>query len=248
MSFLKVIDVCRDLLLNFPDAKYIADYLDNRISKSAQEKFNLGYFPDCKNISLLTNIIDKSILEQLNLIYYKSDNDNLSLKDEPHSPLENHNVIMPYKDLYGNIVGLVCRSNLSDKERGLIPKYRNTSFNKGKHLFGLYEAKHSIIENNIAYVVEGQFDCISAHDSKLKNTVALGSSTMTFEQFALLFRYTNNIILLLDNDEAGKKGTKKIIERYGKYANIKPGRIPDQFKDIDEYIKESNSNELIFDF
>lgn len=241
MSYDIVIDTCRDLLKNFPGAKNIQDYLDNRISKPAQEKFKLGYFPDCENLSTLTNVVDKNLLEALNLLYYKQNNDNITTTNELHSQFENHNVIMPYRDVYGEVIGIVGRALNTSYN---IAKYKNTSFEKGKHLFGLYEAKSSIIDKNLVYIVEGQFDCISMQDNKLENVVALGSSTMTNDQLSLILRYTDNIILLLDNDAAGKSGMDKIIEHYSIYANIKIGKIPEQYKDIDEYLKEHKGVEI----
>lgn len=238
-----VINCCRDLLLNFPEAKDIAEYADKRLSHAGQEKFQFGYFPSFKNLQTIITSVGKNRLIQLELLYPET-----SSHKEQHSCMENHNLVMPYRDLYGNPIALVGRTLLDDKERDKlgIPKYKNTTFKKGNHLFGLYEAKDSIIKNNLVFVVEGQFDCITAHDKGLTNVVALGSSNMSFEQFALLTRYTNNVILLLDNDTAGKLGSEKIIKLYSKYANIKVATLPKGFKDIDEYLSENSIDSLNF--
>jgi DNA primase len=241
MSYSKIIDVCRDLLLNFPNAKQVQDYIDNRISREAQDKFSLGYFPSVEYLYLLTDIIDRFLLEELNLLYYKQNRDGLSVIKEIHSQFESHNLIMPYRNVYGDTIGIVGRRLCSDEN---ITKYKNTEFAKGKHLFGLYEAKHSIIDNDCVYIVEGQFDCISAHSRCLNNFVALGSSSMTADQLSLVLRYTENIILLLDNDAAGIAGMNKIVEHFDKYANIKIGKIPEQYKDIDEYLRENKNDKF----
>ena len=65
---------------------------------------------------------------------------------------------------------------------------------------------------------------------------------MTAFQFSLICRYTNNLYLLLDNDEAGNKGRDAIHKKYGNFANIKNGFIPPPYKDIDEYLSSKSYN------
>lgn len=239
---------CRDLLLNFPDAKDVADYANKRLSAAGQEKFCFGYFPNNANLSVLAAGVGEEKLSKSDLIYNRIVQDGVSSRMLRHSSLENHNLIMPYRDVYGNIVALVGRTILSEEQRQAanIPKYKNTSFDKGSHLFGLYEAKESILKHNTVYIVEGQFDCIAAHDKGLTNVVALGSSNMTFEQFALINRYTNNLFILLDNDQAGRAGTERILKFYSKYANIRRSILPKGFKDIDEYLADNDVESLIY--
>ncbi len=246
MSFESVINCCRDLLLNFPDAKDIADYADKRLSHNGQETFTFGYFPTNNNLQTLINTIGETKLKELELLDRKIIND----RNVFYSRMQEHNLVMPYRDVYGNVIGIVGRTIFDDEKRKDldIPKYKNTSratgLAKGSHLFGLYNAKKYIIENNCVYVVEGQFDCITAYDKGLKNVVALGTSSMTFEQFALLTRYTNNIMLLLDNDDVGKSGTEKIIKNYSMYANIRIIELPRGVKDIDEFLSDNSVEDL----
>lgn len=243
-----VVNCCRDLLINFPEAKSISNYANKRLSKEGQDKFKFGYFPSNRNLKTLEAVVGEEKLSKLDLIFDKIVQDGISNRKIRCSSMENHNLIMPYRDVYGEIIAIVGRTILNDDQRKEenIPKYKNTSFQKGNHLFGLYESKEEIIKNNLAFVVEGQFDCITAHDKGLLNVVALGSSNMTFEQFSLLSRYTNNIILLLDNDEAGKIGADKIIKLYSKYSNIKKALLPGGYKDIDEYLSDNSIESLGF--
>lgn len=237
MSYSEVISYCRELLLTFPQALPFADYLDKRIPKPIQEQFQFGYFPSNDNLNVLLSSIGDAKLASLNLIYERFTEDK-----ECHGTLENHNLILPYKDAYGNIIGIIGRSILSDNERKLLklPKYKNTSFNKGNHLFGLYEAKHDILATREVFLVEGQFDCISAQSNGLKNTTAVGSANMTHEQFYLISRYTKNINLLFDNDDAGRSGEERIINQFGKYANIKKIKLPIEYKDVDNFFSEND--------
>ena len=236
-NFARVINICSNLLENSPIAHEARCYLDNRLSKSSQKKFGFGFFPPQEDLNVLLSFIDKEDLFKQNLIYEKNIEDRLSML---FSPMEQHNLIMPYRDVSGAIIAIVGRSLLDDEHRTelRISKYKNTSFEKSRNLFGLFESKYSIIEKNCVYIVEGQFDCIQAHDKNIRNVVALGSSNMSMEQLILLLRYTNNINLLLDNDEAGELGRERIIEKFGRFANIKNYRLPQGFKDLDELLKE----------
>lgn len=69
---------------------------------------------------------------------------------------------------------------------------------------------------------------------------------MTVFQLALIARYTTNINLLLDNDEAGEKGRSRILNKFSKFVNIKNYYIPEPFKDIDDYLN-GNSDLSLFE-
>jgi len=247
--FDKIVELCSYLLNNYPGASACREYLDGRLSKDSQKDFNFGYFPGINNISLLTTMIGFEELEKLKLFYHKEIEDSWGPRSINSLYFENYPLIMPYHDTYGNIVGLVGRSLLSDDQRKTlsISKYKNTVFQKGNYLFGLHAAKQSILEQDSVYIVEGQFDVIKAHEAGFKNIVALGNSNMTSYQFSIISRYTNNIFLLLDSDEAGDKGRAKIISVFGDYANIRNFYLPKPYKDIDEYLTENSYDSLSFE-
>lgn len=236
--FNDIVNVCSFLLYNSIIAQDVKEYLDNRLDIEIQKKFNFGFLPNQEHLSLLINNLDKNSLLENNFFYKINDN-NVGL-ELLTCGLVNHNLILPYKDVYGDMIALVGRSLLTDEERKVvgISKYKNTPFKKSQHLFGLYEAKYSILNNNCVYVVEGQFDCIKAHSCGITNIVALGSSDMSLEQLILLLRYTNDIRLLLDNDEAGEHGRERIIEKFGKYTSFKNYFVPAGFKDLDEFLNK----------
>ncbi len=234
----KLLEICSYLLYESEIANTAKIYLNNRIPIDIQKKFSFGYFPQQEKLNILFSFIKKKELVDLDVLYNNNYSDNsYSLLS---SPLQHHNLILPYKNVYGKTIAIVGRTILNEEERKLldIPKYKNTAFKKSKHLFGLYEAKASILEKGYAYIVEGQFDCITAHANNITNVIALGSSNMSFDQLALLLRYTNKIKLLLDNDDAGTEGRERIIAKYGKYTNIENNYLPGGFKDLDEFLKE----------
>jgi len=239
--FEQLIPICSNLLYEHPLAVNALNYLNKRLSKNIQRKFNFGFFPSQEQLNILFSFIDKKILLDNELLY--EDSNSGIAHNIFTSPLQHHNLILPYKDVYGKIIAIVGRSLLEDSQRNIlgIAKYKNTSFKKSKHLFGLYEAKKSILDLGHVYIVEGQFDCIQAHNHNIQNIVALGSSNMSLEQLILLLRYTNDLRLILDNDEAGEMGRNRILEKYGKYTNICNRYVPSGFKDLDEFLKEETS-------
>lgn len=243
----KIADACSYLLNNYPEACKTKEYLDSRLLHSTQEAFQFGYFPDSFNLNALINLVGEHELIDNNLLYFKLIEDSVSPRKIPISFFENYQMIVPFKNVYGEIISLVGRTLLSEEERqnNKISKYKNTSFHKGNHLFGLFENKEAIIKENSVFIVEGQFDVIKAFEKKIYNVVALGNSNMTAFQFSLILRYTDNIRLLLDNDQAGLKGRESIISKYGTFANITNSYIPKQFKDIDEYLSHDLDINLI---
>ncbi len=241
----KIVDACHYLLNNYSQAQDCKDYINNRLDESGQKLFQFGYFPNLENIQALTSIIGEEILSQHSLLYSRDIEDSLFPRKILFSFFEDHPLVMPYKDVYGNVIALVGRSLLPDHQRK-VSKYKNTNFAKSKHLFGLYENKKEILEKGCAFVVEGQFDTIKASQNNFKNIVSLGGADMSATQLSLLTRYTNNICLLLDNDEAGEKGRKKITEKYKGLANITNFYLPLPYKDIDEYLSQNSYDSLSF--
>jgi DNA primase len=244
-----IVEACQYILHNSPQGTDCKEYLNNRLDKEMQDQFSFGYFPNASNLKLLTSTIGQDILKNNNLMYSKDIRDAHSARTLLFCFFEDHPLILPYRDLYGNIIALVGRSLLNDQERKTlgIAKYKNTVFHKGNHLFGLYENKYEILKRNSVYVVEGQFDLIKAFERGIRNIVALGNSNMTGYQLSLICRYTNNIILLLDNDDGGEQGRRRIKEKYGSLAKIRDVYLPYGYKDLDEYLKFDNADLSLLD-
>ena len=244
-SLQKVVEACQYLLNNYEEAQSCKDYLNNRIGEDSQKLFEFGYFPNINNMQVLISLVGEEVLRETSLLHNKEIEDALYPRKVSFSFFEDYPLIMPYKDVYGETVALVGRSLLSDKQRKT-SKYKNTEFAKSKHLFGLYQNKKSIIDNGCVFIVEGQFDTIKAVESGFTNIVSLGSASMSAYQFSIISRYTNNICLLLDNDEAGEKGRKRIIDKFGKFANVNNFYLPEPYKDIDEYLSQNTYESLSF--
>lgn len=117
---------------------------------------------------------------------------------------------IPLKNLTGRIVGFGARSLEGQ------PKYINTPetdiYKKSKYLYGLYEAKRSIMKLRAAYVVEGYTDVISMHQRGTENVVASCGTAFTEDHCNLIKRYCNKVIFMFDGDSAGAQATLKAIK------------------------------------
>ena len=244
--FAEVMSACSSLLKNSPIAEDARKYLNNRCSDYYQKEFNFGYFPKKDELHYLIDKLDngESKLESLGLIYKKEFLTNGIYMKENSVQLENHNLIMPYKNIYGDIIALVGRTLLPKEQQVNISKYKNTTFIKGNHLFGINKSKKSIIQKDSVIIVEGQFDLISCYRNGFYNIVAVGCANLSKKQLYILKRYTNNFYFLFDNDDAGQKGFEKAKQRYSDQANINKIILPELYHDVDEYLNNSSNHDI----
>ena len=240
----KVVRACQHLLFTSDQARKARLYLNSRLSQIDQMAWQFGYFPSDDYLSELTGLVGKSDLETLNLYYPKF----LAGGTAPHGHFSDHNLILPFHSVHGDIVALLGRCLLNEEERSenLLQKYKySTGCHKDLYVYGLDKARDSIIRENCVIGVEGQFDCISLHANGIKNAVAFGWANLSRYQMFQIHRYTNNIVLMFDNDEAGQKAKKRVKDRYKDVANIKVINPPEGFKDIDEFFRGSKDTEYI---
>lgn len=146
-------------------------------------------------------------------------------------------IMMPIYDVSGRVVGFGGRS-LDDS----MPKYLNTPetsyFNKGKLLYGLHLARSHIKESGCVFVVEGYMDVITCHQFGIKNAVASLGTALTVDQVRILMRYTDEIIIAYDADDAGIKAAIRgldLIQQLG--CRVKVLLMPNKM-DPDEYIRK----------
>ncbi len=234
-------------LLQRPEAEETRKYIQDRISPENQDKFDFGYFPSDEHLNLLIEEVGEERLRSLGLLYdYHVQNDDCRVYIKK-SPLESHNMITPYRDVYGNILAFVGRTTLSetDRKNKLLEKYKYSRFSRSLYLYGLFQAKSDILKQGSVVLVEGQIDCITCHEYGINNAVSLGGVAFTKYQFDILRRYTDTFYLLLDNDAEGEKAQNKIIKKYSEHARIEKVRLPGSYyKDIDEYLRKSNDRQF----
>jgi len=246
-KFAELMSVCYTLLRHAPEAEAARLELKTRVPSYTVAGFVLGYFPEDERLNLLIDMMGLKALKELGVVYERRIFTDGIHETKLVGTLSKHNIIMPYKYAYGDIVGVVGRTLLPKQEQILqkVPKYKNSSLPKALNLFGMYNAKSHILAKDAVIIVEGQFDCITCHRYGFRNVVALGGASFSKYHFYLLKRYTNNIYLLLDNDEAGQRERNKIIAKHGNDANIQTITLDSRYKDIDEYLIKSRDHSLL---
>lgn len=166
-------------------------------------------------------------------------------------------VIFPIHNLTGKVIGFGARILSGDKTKA---KYLNSPeseiYNKSQTLYGIYFAKNEISRLDECILVEGYADVLSMHQAGIENTVASSGTSLTTEQIRLISRYTKNITILYDGDNAGihaaLRGTDMILEEgmNVRIVLLPPDEDPDSFvqhhpiEEVRAYI-ENNAKDFI---
>ena len=170
-------------------------------------------------------------------------------------------VIFPWLNVSGRVVAFGGRL-LDSRTKGVQQKYVNSPdseiYHKERELYGLYQAKKAIAKEDRVYMVEGYTDVIAMHQCGLENVVANSGTALSTYQIRLLRRFTQNITLLYDGDEAGihaaMRGTDMLL---AEGMNIKllllpDGDDPDSFsrkhsaQELKEYIEQNQTDFITF--
>lgn len=135
------------------------------------------------------------------------------------------------------------------KKKDNVGKYVNSPdsiiYSKTNELYGLFQAKQSISRLDMCYLVEGQMDVISMHQSGIENVVASGGTALTIPQIRTIKRFTSNITVLYDGDSAGIHAALRGIDMFLKEGfNVKVVLLPEG-EDPDSYAQNHDSTEFI---
>ena len=156
-------------------------------------------------------------------------------------------VIFPWLNVSGKVVAFGGRL-LDSRTKGVQQKYVNSPdseiYHKERELYGLYQAKKAIAKEDRVYMVEGYTDVIAMHQCGIENVVANSGTALSVHQIKLLRRFTQNITLLYDGDEAGihaaMRGTDMLL---AEGMNIKVLLLPDG-DDPDSFSKKHSAQEF----
>ncbi len=224
--------------LLLPVGQKAREYLAGRgLSEQTVKNWRVGFAPD--NFQFLkTALLRKNITEEQMI------RAGVCLRGERGSVYDRFRgrVTFPIFNYFGEAVGFSARI-LPEYDDGKTGKYINSPegpvYSKSRELFGLYFAKDAIRKNDEAVVVEGQMDCIAAHQAGFQNTVATSGTALTADQLDILGRLTKNLKFCFDSDEAGLRASR----RAGEAALQKGFRLKvialKNAKDPDELIKKS---------
>ena len=168
-------------------------------------------------------------------------------------------VMFPIHSLSGQVLGFGGRILRSDQKTA---KYLNSPeseiYHKSKIVYGIFHARKAITQEDRCYLVEGYTDVLSLHEAEIENVVASSGTSLTQEQIRLIKRFTQNITILYDGDEAGIKASIRGIDLVleegmnVKIVLLPPGEDPDSYskkvnnEEFKKYLKENETDFIRF--
>lgn len=208
--------------------------------ESTIEKFQLGYLSDKWAVftdAAIEKGYKKEYLEQLGLT---------KTSNGKSYDFFRGRVMFPIHNLTGQVVAFGGRTLKNDKS---VAKYFNSPesivYSKSKVLYGIYQAKKSIVSENNCYLVEGYTDVVSFVQAGVDNVVASSGTALTKDQIRLIKRYTENITILYDGDAAGIRASFRGIDLILEEGmNVKVVLFPDG-EDPDSFSRKHNHTELV---
>jgi DNA primase len=245
-SMLIVSDFARDYfsnyLLNEPDGRNIGlSYFRERgVRDDMIRKFQLGFCPDHKDQftqAALKQGYRMEFLEETGLSIKRDD----WIRDRFAG-----RVIFPFHNLAGRVIAFGGRILVSDPKQA---KYLNSPeseiYHKSKVLYGIFHAKNAISRSDKCYLVEGYTDVLSMHQSGIENVVASSGTSLTVEQIRLIKRFTSNITIIYDGDQAGIKASLRGIDMVlEEGVNVKVVPLPDG-EDPDSFARSMSATDLL---
>lgn len=209
-------------------------FIERGFSKTAIEKFNLGYALDSRNEFFKKAEkagFSSDILEKAGLISVK--------EGDVKIDRFRGRVIFPIHNVAGKPIAFGARILKTDPKA---PKYINSPeteiYHKSQIVYGIYQAKNAIRQADNCYLVEGYTDVVSLHQAGIENVVASSGTSLTPEQVRLIRRFSENITVLYDGDAAGIKASLRGIDIIlEEDMNVKSVVFPDG-DDPDSYIRK----------
>lgn len=202
-----------------------------KLSKQVVQDFRIGYAPTSGD-ALVQFLTKKGFSAQ--------ELSQAGLVNRYGGDLFRGRMMVSLMDGTGQVIGFTGRIINGDANA---PKYLNTPqtmlYDKGRHVFGLSQAKESIRANDYAVIVEGNLDVVSSHQVGVSQVVATAGTAMTESHLRALVRLSNHIRLAFDGDKAGLAATERAIpiaQNVGVELSIIS--LPDSAKDPDELIQQ----------
>ena len=173
----------------------------------------------------------------------------------------NGRMMFPWVSVSGKVTAFGGRL-LDSRTKGVSQKYVNSPdsviYHKERELYGIFQAKKAIAKHDLVYMVEGYTDVVSMHQCGIENVVANSGTALSVYQIRLLHRFTSNIVLLYDGDEAGQhaalRGTDMLLAEgmNVKVLLLPDGKDPDEFarsysvEDFRKYIEDNQTDFIVF--
>ncbi len=230
-----------DQLFNTEEGKSIGlSYFKNRgFREHIMEQFQLGYSPEGWD-AFTKNAIENGYKAE----YLIGSGLTIDSKGNRFDRFSGR-VIFPIHNLSGRVIGFGGRILKSDEKKA---KYINSPesdiYNKSQVLYGIYFARNAIVKKDNCLLVEGYTDVISLFQAGFENVVASSGTSLTTDQIRLIKRYTPNITILYDGDEAGLKASFRGIDMILEAGmNVRIVMFPEN-EDPDSFVRSHRSIEV----
>lgn len=233
-----------DILHNHADGRSIgmAYFRSRGLRDDIIAKFQLGYCTESRDAlaqEALRKGYRKEYLIKTGLCYETEDH---SLRDRFWG-----RVIFPVHTLSGKVVAFGGRV-LAGATKGVKAKYVNSPeseiYHKSNELYGIYFAKQAIVRQDRCFLVEGYTDVLSMHQAGVENVVASSGTALTPGQIRLIHRFTDNMTILYDGDEAGIHASMRGIDLLLEEGmNIKVCLLPDG-EDPDSFARKQSASDF----
>ncbi|WAC10520.1 DNA primase [Dyadobacter pollutisoli] len=219
-------------------------FRERGFTNEIRKKFELGYSLDTWD-SFSKEALEKGyssqILEKAGLLIHKEGSQTAGY-DRFRG-----RVIFPIHNVAGKVIAFGARILKSEKgggqnQKANQPKYLNSPetdvYHKSEVLYGIFQAKNAIRQQEHCYLVEGYTDVISLHQAGIENVVASSGTSLTVEQIRLIGRFTPNITILYDGDIAGIKAALRGLDLVLEEGlNVNVVLFPDG-DDPDSYVRK----------
>ena len=211
------------------------------VRSEAIQTFGLGYSPgDRRALAKYVEAhgYDMDSFVATGLLYAPSEG-------RPSADRYHERVIFPIYNVGGRIVGFGGRTmRKADKIAKYINSPESIIYDKSRELYGLYQAKRAIAKLDQSIIVEGYLDVIAMHQVGIENVVATSGTALTENQIQLLRRFSRNVLVLFDGDEAGVKAALRSIDMLlAEGMQIKLLVLPDG-EDPDEFVSKRSRTEV----
>lgn len=219
----------QSLLQNERALQYV--FQKRGLSKAIVQEFQIGYAPDSG--TALTQFLTRKG-------FTKQELSQAGLTNRFGGDLFRGRMMVPLMDPSGQVIGFTGRILVDEPNA---PKYLNTPqtmlYDKGRHVFGLSQAKEAIRTKDYAVIVEGNLDVVSSHQAGVTEVVATAGTAMTEAHLKALVRMASTVRLAFDGDAAGLAATERAIpiaQQVG--IDLTIVSLPEGVKDPDELIQQ----------
>jgi len=232
-----------DAMMQSEEGKNIAlTYFKERdLKPHIMESFGLGWAPSSRDAFsnwALKNGYNKELLLLTGLAFETAEGQRLL--DKFHE-----RVMFPIHNISGKVVGFggrIIKSNA--KEAKYINSPETEVYSKSKILYGMFQAKKAVADHDSCILVEGYMDVLSLVQAGIGYVAASSGTSLTEEQLKIVKRYTENVTLFYDGDDAGQKASMRAIDlALAQDINIKVVSLPLE-EDPDSFARKHDKEEI----